>query len=34
MGAYGHSRLYRMMLDSVTEQVMRAAKWPFLLSRK
>ena len=34
MGAYGHSRLYRMVLGSVTEQVMRAARGPLLLSRK
>jgi len=34
MGAYGHSRLYRMVLGSVTEQVMRAASGPLLLSRK
>ena len=34
MGAYGHSRLYRVVLGSVTEQVMRAARGPLLLSRK
>ena len=34
MGAYGHSRLYRMVLGSVTEQVMRAARGPLLLTRK
>ena len=34
MGAYGHSRLYRMVIGSVTEQVMRSAKGPLLISRK
>ena len=34
MGAYGHSRLYRMVLGSVTEEVMRAASGPVLLSGK
>ncbi|MGD2108298.1 MAG: universal stress protein [Phycisphaerae bacterium] len=34
MGAYGHSRLYRMTLGSVTEQVMRAARGPVLLCAK
>ncbi|UCG15639.1 MAG: universal stress protein [Phycisphaerales bacterium] len=34
MGAYGHSRLYRMALGSVTEQVMREAIGPLLLSRR
>ena len=34
MGAYGHPRLYRMVLGSVTEEVMRAARGPVLLSGK
>lgn len=34
MGAYGHSRLYRAMLGSVTEQVVRSARSPVLLSAK
>lgn len=34
MGAYGHSRLYHMMLGSVTEQVIRFAQGPALLSAK
>jgi nucleotide-binding universal stress UspA family protein len=34
MGAYGHSRLYRMTLGSVTEQVIRQAKGPVLLTGK
>jgi nucleotide-binding universal stress UspA family protein len=34
MGAYGHSRLYNMMLGSVTEQVVRFAQGPVLLSAK
>ena len=34
MGAYGHSRLYRIVLGSVTEQVMHAARGPLLLSRQ
>jgi len=34
MGAYGHSRLYHMMLGSVTEQVVRFAQGPVLLSAK
>ena len=34
MGAYGHSRLYRMVLGSTTEQVIHACRGPLLLSRK
>jgi nucleotide-binding universal stress UspA family protein len=34
MGAYGHSRLYRMVLGSTTEQVIHACEGPLLLSRK
>ena len=34
MGAYGHSRLYRMVLGSTTEQVIHACGGPLLLSRK
>lgn len=34
MGAYGHSRLYHMVLGSVTEQVVRFAQGPVLLSAK
>ena len=34
MGAYGHSRLYYMVLGSVTEQVVRFALGPVLLSAK
>jgi nucleotide-binding universal stress UspA family protein len=34
MGAYGHSRLHRMMLGSTTEQVIHACVGPLLLSRK
>ena len=34
MGAYGHSRLYHIMLGSVTEQVVRLAQGPVLLSAK
>jgi nucleotide-binding universal stress UspA family protein len=34
MGAYGHSRLYHVMLGSVTEQVVRFARSPVLLSAK
>jgi nucleotide-binding universal stress UspA family protein len=34
MGAYGHSRLYHMMLGSVTEQVVRFARGPVILSAK
>jgi nucleotide-binding universal stress UspA family protein len=34
MGAYGHSRLYRMTLGSVTEQVIRQANGPVLLTGK
>ena len=34
MGAYGHARLYRMVLGSVSEQVMRFANGPVLLSAK
>jgi len=34
MGAYGHSRLYHMVLGSVAEQVMRFASGPALLSAK
>ena len=32
MGAYGHSRLYRAVLGSVTNQVIHQARWPVLLS--
>jgi len=34
MGAYGHSRLYHMVLGSVTEQVVRFTQGPVLLSAK
>lgn len=34
MGAYGHARLYPMVLGSVTEQVLRFARGPVLLSSK
>jgi nucleotide-binding universal stress UspA family protein len=34
MGAYGHSRLYRMTLGSVTEQVIRESNGPVLLTGK
>jgi nucleotide-binding universal stress UspA family protein len=34
MGAYGHSRLHRMVLGSTTEQVIHACGGPLLLSRK
>ena len=32
MGAYGHSRLYRAVLGSVTNQVLHQARWPVLIS--
>ena len=32
MGAYGHSRLYRAVLGSVTNQVIHQARWPILIS--
>jgi nucleotide-binding universal stress UspA family protein len=34
MGAYGHTRLYRFVLGSVTQEVMRAAEGPVLLCGK
>ncbi len=34
MGAYGRSRLYHMVLGSVTEEVIRAARGPVMLTRK
>lgn len=34
MGAYGHSRLYRMALGSVTEEVVRRTTGPVLLTGK
>lgn len=34
MGAYGHSRLYHMVLGSITEELMRRAEGPVLLSGK
>jgi len=34
IGAYGHTRAYRMVLGSVTEEVMRGAAGPVLLSGK
>ncbi len=34
MGAYGHSRIHRMVLGSTTEQVIHKYEGPLLLSRK
>ncbi len=34
MGAYGRSRLYHMILGSVTEEVIRTARGPVMLTRK
>ena len=34
MGAYGHNRLYRLVLGSTTEEVMRRARGPVLLAGK
>jgi nucleotide-binding universal stress UspA family protein len=34
MGAYGRSRVYHLILGSVTEQVLRTASGPVLLSAK